>query len=116
MPHIVSLGNELVRINKSTNRIEYSVSGGRTWLTRYSGFYCGEFLDLLFFDGVLFACSNRGVYASSNKGYTWVAKCTNSIAKTIIELQDGGDEILAITDDGHLYASRSGGATWLRRR
>ena len=37
MPQLVTLGSELIRINPSNGHIEYSTSGGRTWMTRYSG-------------------------------------------------------------------------------
>ena len=50
MPQLVTLGSELIRINPSNGHIEYSTSGGRTWMTRYSGSGYGRFLDLLPFE------------------------------------------------------------------
>lgn len=116
MPQIVTIGDELIRINPSNNRIERSSNGGRSWITNYSGSYCGEFLDLLEFDGKLFACTDKGVYCSSNSGASWMAKCTSSIAKSLTSLQDGGREIIGMTNDGHIYASSNNGASWIRRR
>ena len=74
MPKMVSHNGELLRINLSNNNIERSSNGGRTWITRYSGSYCGKFLDLLEFDDKILACTDKGVYCSSNGGATWMAK------------------------------------------
>jgi len=116
MPQIVSIGGELVRINPSNNHIERSTNGGRSWMTRYTGSYCGEFLDLLEFDGRLLACTDKGIYCSSNNGASWMAKCTSSVARSLTSLQDGGGELIGMSEDGHIYASSTGGASWLRRR
>ena len=116
MPKIVSYNGQLLRINPSNNRIERSSNSGRTWITQYSGSYCGKFLDLLEFDDKILACTDKGVYCLSSGGTSWVAKCTSSIAKSITILQDGGGELLGLSDDGHIYASSNSGATWIRRR
>lgn len=116
MPSLISLGDELLRINFDNNRIEFSRTGGRTWLTRYSGSYCGTFSDLVEFDDEIIALTDKGIYCSSNEGLTWRARCTNSIAKSFDYIQDGGDELLGITFDGHIYSSSSNGATWRRQK
>lgn len=116
MPQIISLGSELIRINPSNNRIESSTTGGRTWLTRYSGSACGEFRDLVFFDDRIIALTDKGVYCSTSRGATWLARYTGSYAKSFVSIQDGGGELVALTGDGHIYASTSCGSTWLRRR
>jgi hypothetical protein len=41
---------------------------------------------------------------------------TSSVARSLVALQDGGREVIGMTADGHIYASSSEGATWLRRR
>ena len=76
MQQLVTLGSELIRINPSNGHIEYSTSGGRSWLT----------------------------------------KNASSIARSLVALQDGGKEVIGMTADGHIYASSSEGATWLRRK
>ena len=102
MPQLVTLGSELIRINPSNGHIEYSTSGGRTWMTRYSGSGYGRFLDLLPF--------------SSSAGRSWLTKNASSVARSLVALQDGGKEVIGMTADGHIYASSSEGATWLRRK
>ena len=116
MPNIIPFGSELIRINPSNNRIESSTTDGRTWTTRYSGSYCGSFLDLVEFDGKIVALTDKGIYCSTSKGATWMAKYTGSYAQSFVNIQDGGGELIAMTEDGHIYVSASGGATWMRRR
>lgn len=116
MPQLVTLGSEMIRINPSNGHIEYSTSGGRTWMTRYSGSGYGRFLDLLPFSGKLLALTEKGIYCSSSAGRTWLMKSSTSIAKSFVALQDGGKEVIGMTSDGHIYASSSEGATWLQRR
>ena len=116
MPQLVTLGSELIRINPSNGHIEYSTSGGRTWMTRYSGSGNGRFLDLLPYAGKLLALTEKGIYCSSSAGRSWLIKSSTSIVRSFVALQDGGKEIIGMTADGHIYASSSEGATWLRRR
>ena len=116
MPKMISFGSELIRINPSNNRIEYSTSRGSSWITRYSGSSCGEFRDLLEYGGKIVACTDKGICYSTNKGASWIAKCTSSYAKTFTSIQDGGRELLAMTGDGHLYYSTNEGSSWIRRR
>lgn len=116
MPQMITYGSELIRINPSNNRIEFSTSNGRTWLTRFSGSSCGRFVDLLEYGNEIIALTDKGVYFSTSSGRTWLARCTSSDARKFTCLQDGGRELLAMTSDGHLYFSTSSGRTWLRRR
>ena len=116
MPQLVTLGSELIRINPSNGHIEYSTSGGRTWMTRYSGSGYGRFLDLLPFSGKLLALTEKGVFCSSSVGRSWLTKNASSIARSLVALQDGGKEVIGMTADGHIYASSSEGAIWLRRK
>ena len=45
MPQLINYGEEMLRV--SPKGIEYSTSGGRSWMTRYSGSLCGTFIDFL---------------------------------------------------------------------
>ena len=47
MPQIITYGAELIRINTSKNKIEYSTNKGATWNSRYSGSSVGTFIDLI---------------------------------------------------------------------
>ena len=115
MPSLITFGAELIRINFSKNRIEYSTSRGISWVSRYSGSSCGVFKDLVEYEGVLYACTDKGVYYSTSKGISWVCRSSTSAAKTFVSIQNGGRELLATTADGHLYYSTSKGISWVRR-
>jgi hypothetical protein len=116
MPSIVTLEDKLIRINFDSNRIELSTTGGRTWFNRFSGTCSGKFVELVAFGDEIFALTEKGVISSSNEGLSWKLRCMNSIAKSLTSLQDGGGELIGMTRDGHVYASRDKGATWARRR
>ena len=116
MPQLITFGNELIRINSSNNRIEYSTNRGITWMTRYSGNSCGAFRDFVPYNGKIIAITDKGLYYSSNKGITWMSRNTSSPVKTFTSIQDAGRELLALTADGHLYYSTNEGITWMRRK
>lgn len=116
MPSIVTLAGKLIRINFDSNRIELSTNRGRTWVNRFGGTFCGKFVELVAFGDEIFALTDKGVFSSSNEGLAWKQRCINSIAKSLTSLQDGGGELIGMTHDGHVYASRDKGATWARRR
>lgn len=116
MPGIVTFGGKLIRINFESNRIELSKDRGRTWINRFGGSYYGRFVELVAFGDEIFALTDKGVYSSSNEGLTWRQRCINSIAKSLTSLQDGGGELIGMTRDGHVYASRDKGTSWARRR
>lgn len=116
MPQLITYGNELIRINPSNNRIEFSSNRGVSWISRYNGSSCGTFRDLLQYNGKIIAATDKGIYFSSNKGVSWISRCTGATAKSFISIQDGGREILAQSADGHLYFSTNEGVSWIRRR
>ncbi len=89
MPQMITYGSELIRINPSNNKIEYSTNRGSSWITRYSGSGCGQFRDLLEYGNEIIACTDN---------------------------QDGGRELLGSSNDGHLYYSTNKGSSWIRRR
>ena len=62
------------------------------------------------------ALTEKGVFCSSSAGRSWLTKNASSIARSLVALQDGGKEVIGMTADGHIYASSSEGATWLRRK
>lgn len=113
---MITYGNELIRINPASNRIEYSTNRGLSWVGRSSGSSCGTFRDLLPYNGKIFAVTDKGVYYSTSKGLSWVAKSTSSNVRNFVALMDAGRELLAQTSDGHLYYSTSEGLSWVRRR
>ena len=38
------------------------------------------------------------------------------IERNFVDIQDMGNELIATTSDGHVYASLSGGFSWFKRR
>ena len=116
MPSLINYGTELIRINFSNNKIEYSTNRGISWITRYCGSSVGQFRDLLQYGNEIIACTDKGVYYSSNKGISWICRCSGGAAKTLVAIQDGGRELLGSSDDGHLYYSTNKGISWIRRR
>ena len=111
---MVSFGNELIRYNPANKRIEYSTNRGSSWYTRNSGSSIGNVKSIIVYGDELILCSDKGVMYSNNKGSSWYTR--NSSNKNFIDLQDAGKEILASTDDGHLYYSNNKGSSWYRRR
>ena len=114
MPQIVNLGRELLRINVQKNSVECSQNGGRSWVTRCSNASYGTFRDLLEYDGVLLACTSKGLYVSTNGGRSFAQRCANSSYGEFLSLQDSGSGLLANTTRGLDY-SRNGGRSWVRR-
>lgn len=111
---MVTFGNELIRFNPSNNHIEYSTNRGLSWITRNSGSSLGQVKSIIMYGNELILCSDKGVMYSTNKGLSWITR--SSSYKNFIDLQDAGKEILASTDDGHLYYSTNKGLSWIRRR
>jgi len=115
MPQLVNLGTELVRINPAKNTIEVSHNGGRSWVVRYNGNSYGTFRDLLPYGSELLACTDKGLYVSTNQGRSFVIRCNNTSSYgDFLNLQDGGTELLANTSKG-LYYSRNAGRGWVKR-
>ena len=111
---MVTFGNELIRYNPSNRHIEYSTNRGSSWYCRNSGSSIGNVRSIIVYGDELILCSDKGVMYSTNKGSSWYTR--NSSNKNFIDLQDAGKEILASTDDGHLYYSTNKGSSWYRRR
>ena len=112
---MVQVANEIVRINpQKANQIDYSTNGGRTWITRYSGSSCGEFIDLVHYNNELIAITTKGIYYSTNSGRTWMSRYTGTSCGKFLSLMDNGKELLAQTEKG-LYYSTNSGRTWMRR-
>ena len=115
MPQLINLGVELLRINSSKNSIEYSHNGGRSWVTRYASSQCGNFIDLLPYDGEVLACTSKGLYYSKNDGRSWICRCNNTSSYgEFLSLQENGKELLANTSKG-LYYSKNAGRSWIKR-
>ena len=112
---MVQVANEIVRINpQKANQIDYSANGGRTWMSRYSGSSCGEFIDLVHYNNELIAITIKGIYYSTNSGRTWMSRYTGTSCGKFLSLMNNGKELLAQTDKG-LYYSTNSGRTWMRR-
>ena len=112
---MVQVANEIVRINpQKANQIDYSTNGGRTWMSRYSGSSCGEFIDLVHYNNELIAITIKGIYYSTNSGRTWMSRYTGTSCGKFLSLMNNGKELLAQTDKG-LYYSTNSGRTWMRR-
>ncbi len=112
---MVQTSNEIVRINpQKANQIDYSTNGGRTWMSRYSGSSCGEFIDLVHYNNELIAITTKGIYYSTSSGRTWINRYSGTSCGKFLSLMDNGKELLAQTDKG-LYYSTNSGRTWMRR-
>lgn len=112
---MVQTSNEIVRINpQKANQIDYSTNGGRTWMSRYSGSSCGEFIDLVHYNNELIAITSKGVYYSTSSGRTWISRYSGTSCGKFLSLMDNGKELLAQTEKG-LYYSTNSGRTWMRR-
>ena len=111
---MVTLGRELIRYNPSNGHIEYSTSQGRVWSTRYSGSSIGSVKSLIVYRNELILCSDKGVFCSTSQGRVWAVRSSSN--RNFIDLLESGPELLAYTDDGHLYYSTSAGRVWSRRK
>ena len=112
---MVQTSNEIVRINpQKANQFDYSTNGGRTWMSRYSGSSCGEFIDLVHYNNELNAITTKVIYYSTNCGRTWMSRYTGTSCGKFLSLLDNGKELLAQTDKG-LYYSTNSGRTWIKR-
>lgn len=111
---MINLGDELIRINFSNNKIEYSKDKGRNWSSRYLNRSAGTFIDLLEYKDEILACTSKGIYVSKDNGRNWSSRYLNRSAGTFSSLQDNGNEILATTSKG-LYFSKDKGRNWSKR-
>jgi hypothetical protein len=110
---MVSYGSELVRYNPGTRRIEYSTNRGALWSTRAQVRPLGDVRAIVNYGKYLLACSDKGIFVSSDRGASW--KTWTTSYKSFIDIFDGGRELLANTADGHIYVSKDNGYTWYRR-
>lgn len=111
---MVTFGGELIRYNPANHHIEYSNNKGSSWYSRNSGSSIGNVRSIIVYGDELILCSDKGVMYSNNKGSSWYNR--NSSHKDFIDMQDAGKEILASTEDGHLYYSTNKGSSWYRRK
>lgn len=74
----------------SPKGVEYSTSGGRSWMTRYSGSSCGTFVDLLPYGNELIAVTSKGIYYSTSQGRSWMSRYTGSSCGEFRSLAEGG--------------------------
>ena len=112
---MVQTSNEIVRINpQKANQIDYSTNGGRTWISRYTGTSCGDFIDMVIYNDERIAITSRGVYYSTSSGRTWINRYSGTSCGKFLSLMNNGKELLAQTDKG-LYYSTNSGRTWMRR-
>ena len=114
MSLIVSNGSEMIRYNPSANAIEASNSRGFSWSMRCRCSGMGNVRALTLHKGEIILCSDQGIYFSKNAGRAWMKR--NSSERSFVDIQDMGNELIATTSDGHVYASSSGGFSWFKRR
>lgn len=114
MPQLISLGNELIRINTEKKQIEYSPNNGISWISRYSSSSVGEFVDLFEYGTELLACTSKGLYYSTNKGISWISRYSSNSVGEFISLHSNDKELLATTTLG-LYYSTNKGVSWIKR-
>ncbi len=75
MSHLIQHGRELIRISpRDARKLEFSVNGGRVWLTRCISTIYGKFLDLNDSGNEILAQTEKGLYASRNDGRTWLRR------------------------------------------
>ena len=114
MSLMVVNGSEMIRYNPSTSSIEASNSRGLSWFMRYRCSNMGRVRALTLHKGEIILCSDQGIYFSKNSGKAWSKR--NSSERNFVDIQDMGNELIATTSDGHVYASSSGGFSWFKRR
>lgn len=75
MSQMINRGKELIRICPTqSTKIEFSTNGGRVWITRYSGTFAGDFLDLVDSGKEILAQTSKGLYYSNNEGRVWIKR------------------------------------------
>ncbi len=111
---MVTKGSELIRYNPSNSSIEFSNSRGMSWFMRYNCSSMGKVRALAKHDGEIILCSDKGIYFSKNNGTSWFLR--SGSYKNFVDIQDMGNELVATTSDGHVWASSSGGFSWFLRR
>lgn len=75
MAQMISRGKELIRINPNNpNKIEYSTSQGRSWISRYNSKSCGDFQELTDNGKDILAITSKGLYYSRTDGRSWIKR------------------------------------------
>ncbi|MGX9985803.1 hypothetical protein [Soonwooa purpurea] len=76
MSTMINRGKELIRISpKDAKKIEYSITSGRNWNTRYNGSSSvGEFSDLSDNGKEILGITSKGLYYSTNEGRSWIKR------------------------------------------
>ena len=98
----------------SENAIEASNTRGFSWMMRYRCSGMGNIRALTMHKGEIILCSDQGIYFSKNSGKARSKR--NSSERSFVDIQDMGNELIATTSDGHVYASSSGGFSWFKRK
>ena len=107
-------GSEMIRYNPSANAIEASNTRGFSWSMRYRCSGMGNVRAMTLHKGEIILVSDHGIYASSSAGKTWFLR--NGQERSFVDVQDMGNELIAVASDGHVYASSSKGLSWFKRR
>ena len=81
---------------------------------RYRCSNMGNIRAITLHKGEIIICSDRGLYSSKNSGMAWSMR--NSSERNFVDIQDMGNELVAVTDDGHIYVSSSRGFSWVRKK
>lgn len=73
MSIMINRGKELIRISPANAaKIEYSLNGGRSWTTRFSGSSnVGTFSDLTDNGKEILATTSKGLFVTTNDGRSW---------------------------------------------
>lgn len=76
MPIMINRGKEMLRISpKDSRKIEYSITQGRTWISRYSGSSStGNFIDLMDAGNEILGTTDKGLFYSITEGRTWILR------------------------------------------
>ena len=116
MPHLITIGNKLFRVNAIENRVDISYNGGILWVGRSKmGSRFGKLKDLLFYHERLYALTEKGIWFSQNEASDWGLGGSGEIVKSFVALQDGGKEMWALSDEGCMFRSMNDGADWVKR-
>ena len=113
MALVINYGDELVRFNPSNKHIEYSNNEGVSWYWRYT-LDMGNARCLVDCGKGLLLCSEKGIFFSDCSGRSWNRR--NSIYTNFTDMMKTGSEIVAFTNDGHVYYSKDYGCSWNKRK
>ncbi|MFH1051625.1 MAG: T9SS type A sorting domain-containing protein [bacterium] len=96
--------------------LHYSSDFGETWVTRNNGllYSCSEVWNLVKSGQYIFACTDAGLYKTSNYGEDWLknSNTSNLIVKSMTIVDS--NIFLGTTNDG-IYFSSDNGETWIEK-